>query len=494
MANNLPPLTGDITRDLPPLSGDIAKDLGPAPESVRAAPPAAPPTAGLDPGVLAAKSIPGLGGALGVLVTPGGAKAARDTARTTIPAAVGAATGGLSLPLQAAAQAGTTYAMQQTGLEKPSWFQVLLSGGLPFLGAGVGRLLRGGERTATRMVPSRFEREQGKAAQAAGQMVEQMKPKAPASVLARAAGQASEEVIGTREVAKQVPSSILTPQGTPAMRTVTSTVEMRPTIAVPATEKLARGLVLPAKSANPQMESVRTTIENIKAAADRGAIQVKDLEAIRQDIGPLVGRSGAPPKLKALYGAMIQDLESAARTGEPSALLARASADSFKRELGAATLADLITKASPQRVISGATVPALNVATLNKLIHVKETREALTKQLGPQALKVVDRFIHDFRALPPDVAFNGWNRMILTLGGVGGGAGVGSVLGGIPGAVIGALAPEVLTNMALVGRNPAALNALMTTLAAGTRGATVSAPAMPGTTRERTQQMREITR
>jgi hypothetical protein len=346
---------------------------------------------------------------------------------------------------------------------------------LPWLTALGIRLGRGLGRTATRMAPSLFEKAQGKAGAAAAEMVEKMKPEIPAAPLAKAAAQEAERVVGTREVMKDVPSAILTPQGTPAMRTVTSTVEMRPTIPVAATERLAQGITLPAKSANPQMEAVRTTIDNLKARTSGGLIELRELGAIREDIGPLVGRASAPPKLKALYGAMMQDLESAAQSGQPGAALARMQAEAFKRQLGASMLSDLVTQASPQRVISGSNVKALNVATLAKLVHDKKTEAELVKHLGPDALKVVDRFIYDFRALPPDVAFNGWNRMVLTLGGIGGGATAGGIFGGIPGAIIGALTPEVLTNMAMVGKNPQMLNAVMGIAAQG-----IVTPNLPG--------------
>jgi hypothetical protein len=307
---------------------------------------------------------------------------------------------------------------------------------VPAAVAGAGRLVRGVGRTLTRTIPSLFERAQGKAAQTGAQMVEDLRPNVSASQLAQGAEAAGQDII-----------------------------------ALPTTRNVLRNIKLPPDPANPKAEAVAKTVSNLRDAMGKQGQDVflADLEAIRKDIGPLVGREGAEPRLRALYASIIRDLEKAAESGSPGAAMAREAATAFKQEMGASRVADLLTQASPTRVISGANVPALNIGTFGKLIREPRTRESLAKNLGPEALKVLDRFVYEFRALPPDVAFNGWNRMVLTLGGAGGGMAVGGAVGNVPGAILGALTPEILTNMALVGKNPQQLQQLMTAVVEAAR-------------------------
>jgi hypothetical protein len=306
-----------------------------------------------------------------------------------------------------------------------------IAGALPPAASAVGRVVRGVGRTLTRTVPSLFERAQGKAATAGADMVEGFRPSVNPSQLAQGAEAAGADMI---------PMS--------------------------ATQKVMKSITLPAKSADTRTEAVRTTLENLSGELAGGqAISLKMLEAIRQDIGPIVGGRNPQPKLKALYEGMIRDLEAAADSGSPGAAMAREAATAFKQEMGAARIGDLLAQATSRRVTTGAEVASLNIASFSRLVNDPTTRQSLMRNLGPDALRVVDRFVHDFRALPPEVAYNGFNKLLLAVGGGAGGAAV----GGPAGAVLGAITPEILSNMAFVGKNPQALNQVMQTVAQGVR-------------------------
>lgn len=400
--------------------------------------PARDTTAGLHPGMLAAKGLPYIGAPLAVLTTPGGAQAAKETARTTIPVAVGAATGGLSVPLQSAAQMATTYGMQKAGLEEPSWFQVALSGALPFAAPLLGRLWRGGERTATRLMPSRFEAAQKGAAEAGEKLVEGLRPATAASGLAEAAGAAA---AGSSE-----------------------------RVALPGTMRLIEQTRMLPKRIDPSLAPFEDAVENLKVIGGKGGIDLRDLEELRQQLGPFVSKNA---KVKGLYGALLDDLEAAAKSNVPGAALAREAAAAYKRQLGANLIGDLVTKASPARLISGANVPALNVATFANAVNKPDTQRQLLKWIGPEGLAQVNQFIFAHRNLPPDVAFNAANRLIGSLGAAAGGiAGFG--VASIPGAMVGAITPELVVNMLKAGPNAPGVNTVVNALASGARAGLAS--------------------
>lgn len=314
--------------------------------------------------------------------------------------------------------------------------QVALAGAIPPAAATVGRFGRAMGRTAVRVFPGMFERAQ-KAAQEAGEaLVSALRPTEDVAQLAASARAGGTDLIPTKNV-----------------------------------QSMMRQITLPAKPANPQMEAVKTTVENLKSVLDpRGNISLDALEAIRQDIGPLLQSKQASPQLRGLYGAIVRDLEETAAAGGVGATLAREAATAFKRDLGAAKVGELIEKSTSRRVISGADVPALNVSRFSKLINEPKTKQALLGQIGADGFRTVEEFITKFRTLPPDVAYNGWGRMLGILGG-----GVGAVTGiatGTPIApIIGLITPEIATNMALVGRNPDLLNRLMITTVQAVRAA-----------------------
>jgi hypothetical protein len=310
-----------------------------------------------------------------------------------------------------------------------------LAAAVPPGAAAAGRLARGLGRTAVRVVPSFFEKFQRRAQEAAEALVRGLRPAEDVAALSASARAAGADFIPAKNISRVLG-------------------EIR----------------LPSTPANPRLVQVKTTIENLQGAMRAGSVRLDDLEAIRRDIGPLLQSNNAPAELRGIYGAIVTDLEKAAASGGVGASLARETARAFKQDLGAAKVAELFESATTRRVISGADVPALNVGRFGKLIHDPKTRKALETQLGPDALRTLDAFVHRFRSLPPDVAFNGWSRMIAALGGIAGGGAAGmAAIGGPAGVVIVALTPEVVTNAALVGRNPAVLNRLMTTLLQGAR-------------------------
>jgi hypothetical protein len=239
-------------------------------------------------------------------------------------------------------------------------------------------------------------------------------------------------------------------------------------------QSVISGITLPATPANPKAQAVRTTIDNLQAKmTPTGEIPLVELEAVRRDIGPLL--RNAPAELSGIYGGIVKDLESAAASGGVGADLARQAATAFKQDLGASLVGSLIDKATTVRITSGAEVPALNVATLMRLSRQPETRKQLTANLGPEGVRVIDQFVQRFRGLPPDMAYNAMGRTLGALGGGFGSAGgamtIGGGLGLGVGAAAGALTPEVIANMAFVGRNPQALNRLLYTAGQGMRAA-----------------------
>jgi hypothetical protein len=337
----------------------------------------------------------------------------------------------------AAGAAGEAAAQYIEGGEISSPGAVAFSGLVPpAVQAGV-RGARALGRTATRLVPQLFQRGQGAAVEAADEMVNAMRPTTDLRALAESARAAGGDLVGSNHLQRAV-----------------------------------GGISLPPTPANPKMAAVQTTIDNLRSVMKPGGqFQLADLEAVRRDIGPLL--KNGPAELRGIYGAIVKDLEASAEAGGVGASLARETATAFKQDLGATRVAELIEKATSVRTINGADVPALNVSTLVKLTRKPETRRELMQQLGPDGLRPIDEFVRRFRSLPPDMAYNAWNRMLFTLGGgLSGGASIvggGDLVSGGVAAVVGALTPEVLTNMALVGKNPQQLNRLMVTVSQGLR-------------------------
>lgn len=315
--------------------------------------------------------------------------------------------------------------------------QIGIAAAFPPGAAVVGRIARGLGRTAVRLVPSFFEKAQAAAREAGEALIRSLRPAEDVAQLSKAARAAGGDLIPSSNV-----------------------------------QRIIGEIKLPATPANPRLEAVKTTIENLKGVlTPEGKIRLDDLEAIRRDIGPLLQSKAAPSELRGLYGAIVKDLEETARAGGAGASLAREAATAFKRDLGAAKVAELFEKATQVRVVSGANVPALDVARLGKLLRDPKTNKQLTEQIGADGVKLVESFISKFRSLPPTTAYNAWTTMLAALGG-----GVGAVTGGTATAVgIGVISSEIIRNMALVGANPKALNQILTTVAQATRASTSTA-------------------
>ena len=316
---------------------------------------------------------------------------------------------------------------------------IALAGAIPPAMGVTGRVVRGGVRTAQRLMPTLFERAQGAAGQAGREAVESLRPTVDVGQLARSARAAGGDLIPSKNI-----------------------------------QNVINGITLPATPANPRAQAVRTTIDNLQAVmSPTGEIPLVQLEAVRRDIGPLL--RSAPAELSGIYGGIVKDLESAAASGGVGADLARQAATAFKQDLGASLVGNLIDKATTVRMTSGAQVPALNVATLMRLSRQADTRKQLMDNLGPEGVRVIDQFVQKFRGLPPDMAYNAMGRTLGALGGGFGSAGgamtIGGGLGLGAGAAVGALSPEVIANMAFVGRNPQALNRLLSTVGQGMRAA-----------------------
>ena len=144
--------------------------------------------------------------------------------------------------------------------------------------------------------------------------------------------------------------------------------------------------------------------------------------------------------------------------------LARQSAAAFKQDLGAARVWELFEKATTRRIVSGADVPALDIARFAKSIADPKVQKQLAELIGPGGLRTIEEFVTKFRSLPPTTAYNAWTTMLSLMGG-----GAGALTGNIPAAAVGVLTPEIVRNMALVGANPRALNVLMTSVGQGIR-------------------------
>src|SRR5438445_4294906 len=191
-------------------------------------------------------------------------------------------------------------------------------------------------RTGERLLPSMFQRSQQAAQGMAGDLVEGLRPDLNAGQLltnARATG----DVIPLTSTAQKVAA-------------------------------LDREIV--ANPTNPADTIVRAQLKNLTVPTQTTTAQmsVSDVLAHLADIGPSVGKS---PRSAALYGALLDDLEAAAKSGSGSgAAMARAGLDAGRQNLGAQRLQDILANPSVTRTtsIGGANVPALNVSNLRNAI------------------------------------------------------------------------------------------------------------------------------
>lgn len=354
--------------------------------------------------------------------------ASRSQAYTNMmpPLLAGVLTGGASLPVQAATQMGTTSLMQNAGMEpkKPIGqtgldTSVLISGALPYAAAGMGRLARGLGRTATRLLPGRFDAAQQAAQGAAGDVVESLRPETAAGNLFKGARAAGAEVIPAGNIQRTIAD-------------IGDSIGENPK--------------------NPGLQLVKAYADDLAQATANGTVDLKKLMQMRLDLGRSLGKA---PELKGLYGAILSDLEGAAAAGGPGANMATSALQAFKADMGANTFARMVESATKDSVAGGR---ALNIARLRDA--VAKHSDELTRLLGPEKLSLITNFVDKYRALPPAMAYTAANILVNGLGGV-----AGAVAGGPLGALGSAVGLETLKNAALVGKNPPGLNAALGTVA-----------------------------
>ena len=421
-------------------AADIAllRDKGRFPPALQGPPTQAPQPSGTD---LLAKGIVGSGFGTSRYDTPEQRVGRSAFAARTLP---GLLPPGASAVGSAAGEVVAQGAEMGAGIrEEFDPVQVGVAGALPPVAAGVGRVARGVGRTATRLIPSRFRAAHQQAFGAAQEVGERLAPDVNPSQLFEAARKAGVETI---------------PAGN--------------------TTKILASLddSLPAEPANTGLKTVRAHMTNVQKALEgfesaplgvgtpAARLNVKELMKLRRDVGADLTKA---KEMQALYKGLLTDLEEAAKAGGPAASMAKEALTAFKRDLGVAKFNDLVEAATANRAIFGADTRALDVAKLAK--SFAKEQEELVKLVGPEGVQMLGAFIQRFKALPPDVAYNGWGRLIGAVLGAGGIA-----TGNLPTAAGTAVGLDTLVNAFIVGKNPAVLNKLMTTLVQAARAATAT--------------------
>ncbi len=361
---------------------------------------------------------PYIGAPMAVLLTPGGAQAAKETARTTLPIAAGMLTGGASIPLQAAVQLGTEGAMQATGLAEKSPGQLIASGALPFGMAGIGRALRGLSRTATRLIPSVFTGKQQEAQKGAEVVAKGLEGSGNTGALFKGA---------RAQAAEPIPA--------PQLRAMIDDLE----------------ITLPPSPTSSGLKAAREILENAKESLKGDTIPLGDLMRLRLDSGRSIGKA---PEVAALNKAVLGDLEQAGAVGGPGAQLAQQALISARKDRGAEMLREMVANASRGRSALTGEQPLLSMSQLSR--DVEKNREKLTQLLGPDGMAKIEEFVVRNRALPPTHAYTAANGLVSYVGFAG---------GGLP-----AMASwELLKNAYAVGKNPAELNRALIILGEGMR-------------------------
>lgn len=386
--------------------------------------------------------------ASGIKTPEQAASRANTYSNIPIPLAVGALTGGASLPAQAIIQAGTTAAMQEGGLEPKSPAQVALAGASPFLAAGIGRLARAVPRSLTRMIPSRFAGAQ-EAAQEAGENI------------ARGFEPPSSEATG--ELWKAARQAGAEPIRADKLTAMLSSLE----------ESIPK---------NPTSAGLKTTRELMDAAREairpNGTVDLGELMKLRLDVGRSMAKA---PEVGALYRGIIGDLEMAGASGAGADLALKALEMSRKAH-GAETLRGLIERSSRTTNLAPGE-KLLDIAKLTKLVG--ENKDELVKQLGHEGVSQIENFLFKYRGLPPAQAYT-WANKIAGMGaaGLGLGGATGMAVPGVIPALAGGLGYELINNAIAVGKNPVELNRALIMLGAGARAG------MAGTAKEAVESKR----
>ncbi len=206
---------------------------------------------------------------------------------------------------------------------------------LPAFLSGGARMARAANRTATRMLPSKFAGAQSEALDAAKNLTQGLTPDTHA--LYQQAGQA----------AQTAPPLDLTDTG----RVLS---EMR-----------TRQMVAPSLSGVSEAE--RGLVEKLDPLRNQATVPLPDADAYMKELTKVItGREPAKGAAKLVQGAMVRDLERSAASGNQGADLMRQAAEGYKSGMGASRLEDMVTKASPP--LTGMT-PALNIRALAKMVR-----------------------------------------------------------------------------------------------------------------------------
>jgi hypothetical protein len=327
-------------------------------------------------------------------------------------------------------------------------------------GIFAGRVLH---RTATRLAPPLFQ----KAQRAAWQAVEEIK-----EPLAMEAGRATRLFAKAKQLGGRID-----------LRETAETID-----------KLSRRI--PPSPASREAQAMQRALESARTVfSEGGKVDLMRFEAVRRDLGALIRETGSP-EAKALYNALLRDLEKAAESGTvrpvvrvgpegprvvgtrtqpvPGAQALQRALEAARSERALLELDDIISRATKIRTVSGNDFPVLQVPEITKALRRPETREALEHFGGPELVRTLEAFVERFRTLPPDLAFNAWNRMLAILG-ASPGVATGRPIAAAVGATVAGLAPEILENIRIVGANPERLERLLTVVAQTARGAAESA-------------------
>lgn len=278
----------------------------------------------------------------------------------TVPFAYPVAQGAASAVGEAAAQGFEREMGDRTGF---SPLEIGVAGALPPAVAGVARTIRGLGRTAVRVVPSLFQKAQGRAAAAADDVAAQLTPETTAEQLFRSArGRAPAPKVAPREPIAALPAigetspTAYGPTGRYVARELTgregvertleaasatargegyregagmvvaqsqgpsvagrvmrrATPETAATATRTARETVPAGRLtaiiddldetIPAEPGNAALQQVRTFMGKLQGAVKDGKVDLDELMRQRLDLGREIARPGSAPELRALYG------------------------------------------------------------------------------------------------------------------------------------------------------------------------------------------------
>ena len=309
---------------------------------------------------------------------------------------------------------------------------VAAAGATPVALSALARLVRGGGRMATRMVPSLFDRAHGKAQESFTGMAERIAPPGQADDLMRAASEAAE---GGGYIPTISTSRLLEQMGGQLDRT---------------------------PSLSKEGDALRTLVG--KAGALKGdlpgtipAVPLATADAYLKEANRAI--PSAPREARALAGSLVRDIEDAATGGNTEASLLRKAAEAYKRQMGVEELQRLRTGGATREGAIGQT-EALDIAKLANLVR---KHPDLPRLLGPAGMQEVQAFLRAHRGLPPTHGATWATGALGALAGTAGG-----VAGGIPGGLIGLLGPEFARNVYAAKGNAPGLNRALS--AAGQAG------------------------